>query len=226
MNVKFRCLPGLKDILPPPVPATRAIPDWLREMPMTEDLGVFGEDRTVKQCPPFIDAMTTGFAIPLACDIRVSDGRFSWDWPVDTSPLEFHFASQVVGTPLFDNDKSVVKFINFWSIETEPGVSLLFTHPANRPDLPFRTLTGLVDTDQFSDLPVHFPAQWIDPEFDGVLEKGTPVAQCVAVHREPIELDIGEMDETEAAKSADLKARLSAAPGYYRDHFRRRSDKI
>jgi hypothetical protein len=29
--------------------------------------------RTVKQCPPFVDAMSYGFIIPLPCDVQVGD---------------------------------------------------------------------------------------------------------------------------------------------------------
>lgn len=221
MKIVFRCAPGLEAILPPPVPAGRALPDWLRGMAMTENLETFGEDRTVKQCPPFIDAMTTGFVIPLPCDVTVHDGQFTWDWPHADSPLAFHFASQVAGTPLDIDNVSVLKFINFWAMRTEPGISVLFTHPLNRPDLPFTTLTGLVDTDGFTDLPVHFPAQWTDPSFDGVLEKGTPVAHCIPVRRETLELEIGEMSVQEAEKAAILKARISTTPGFYKDNFRR-----
>tara|TARA_R110000868_G_scaffold4155_8_gene25268 strand:+ start:16841 stop:17521 length:681 start_codon:yes stop_codon:yes gene_type:complete len=221
MKISFRCLPGLQAILPRPVPAGRTLPDWLRSMAMTEDLGAFGEDRTVKQCPPFIDAMTAGFVIPLPCDIEIDKGRFTWNWPHDESPLAFHFASQVAGTPFDIDNVSVLKFINFWTMRTEPGVSVLFTHPFNRPDLPFQTLTGLVDTDGFTDLPVHFPAQWTDPTFAGILEKGTPVAHCIPIRRESLDLEISEMTASEARESSALKAKISATPGFYKDNFRR-----
>ena len=100
------------------------------------------------------------------------------------SPIDFHDPSQVAGTPLFDDDRFIIKFNNFWTIEAPPGYSLLFTHPVNRTDLPFTTLTGLVDCDTFHDSPLNFPARWHDPNFNGVLPKGTPVAQCLPVKRE------------------------------------------
>jgi hypothetical protein len=127
----------------------------------------------------------------------------------------------VAGTPFDINNVSVLKFINFWAMQTEPGISVLFTHPLNRPDLPFATHTGLVDTDGFTDLPVHSPAQWTDPSFDGVLEKGTPVAHCIPVRREDLDLEIGEMSPQEAEKAAALKAQISTTPGFYKDNFRR-----
>jgi len=221
MKIKFRCAPDLKAVLPPPIPAGRALPDWLRGLAMTEDIGTFDEDRTVKQCPPFIDTMTAGFVIPLPCDITVGNGQVTWDWDCQDSPLAFHFASQVAGTPFDIDNVSVPKFINFWAMQTEPGVSVLFTHPLNRPDLPFTTLTGLVNTDRFTDLPVHFPAQWTDPSFDGILEKGTPVAHCIPVPRETLDLEIGERSPQEADNAASLKAQISTIPGFYKDNFRR-----
>lgn len=220
MKIRFRCLPGLEKLLPPPVPAVRALPDWLRAMSMEADTGTFGADRTVKQCPPFIDAMTNGFVIQLPCDIQVADGQFTWDWPYAESPLAFHFASQVADTPLDIANVSVLKFINFWAIETDPGVSILFVHPLNRPDLPFRTLSGLVDTDGFTDLPVHFPAQWTDMSFEGVLPKGTPVAQGIPVRRERFEFDIGAFPADQVPRSAALKHEIAANPGFYKTHFR------
>ena len=39
----------------------------------------------------------------------------------------------------------------------EMGWSILFTHPLNRDDLPFRTLSGIVDCDRFGAGLVHFP---------------------------------------------------------------------
>ena len=120
----------------------------------------------MKKCPPFIDAMTYGFLIPLLVDLKVENGEFTWDFDLPghahdqhltRSPIDFHDASQVAGTPFFDDDRFIIKFNNFWTIETPHGYSLLFTHPVNRSDLPFTTLTGLVDCDTFSQTPAQFP---------------------------------------------------------------------
>ena len=58
------------------------------------------EVRTVKQCPPFVDAMRHGFVMRLPCDVAVAGGKFSWDWDLPPlagetqprSPLSFHVA--------------------------------------------------------------------------------------------------------------------------------------
>ncbi len=228
MKVRFRCPPELEEVLPRPVAARRGLPDWLKAMPMTADDPDLGfAVRTVKQCPPFIDAMTCGFLMPLAADVAVADGCFSWSWqPGPTAvrhsraPLGFHVNSQAAGSPLFDPDALFVKFMNFWTIELPPGWSLLCTHPVNRFDLPFRTLTGLVDADAYRDGLVHFPAVWTDHGFAGVLPRGTPVAQCIPLPRQPLELDCAPLADDAARRFAAVIDAVAAEPGVYRRRFR------
>ena len=75
MRMIFRCDPALSDHLPRPVPARSALPDWLRAMPAKAHSDIHGRDiRTVKQCPPFIDAMAYGVMILLPCDVTVERG--------------------------------------------------------------------------------------------------------------------------------------------------------
>jgi len=183
MTLTFRCPPGLEDVLPPPIPAVLGLPDWFKALPQKAFNPTMGiEVETVKKCPPFIDAMTYGFLIPLAIDLNVQDGEFNWDFEIPKgivseyshSPIGFHDPSQIAGTPLFEDDRFIIKFNNFWTIEAPPGYSLLFTHPANRTDLPFTTITGLVDSDKFYESPLNFPARWRDTSFNGVLRKGPP----------------------------------------------------
>jgi len=231
MRIVFRCDPALADHLPPPIPARSALPDWLRTMPNRAFSPTHGQDvRTVKQCPPFIDAMCHGFIMPLPCDVAVRDGRLSWRWDVPTpavhahprSPVSFHVPEQVEGTPLHHTDRALVKFNSFWTIELEPGWSLFATHPVNREDLPFRLLTGLVDADRFSDVGILFPAVWTDPDFAGTLPRGTPIAQCFAVPRSIPELVFEPFSAERASRYDATAAALLGGPGIYRRRFRAR----
>jgi hypothetical protein len=193
MTLTFRCPAALEPRLPRPIPAVLGLPDWYKAVPQKAFNPTMGEEtHTIKKCPPFIDAMTYGFLIPLPIDLSVKDGEFTWDFDVPEgfvseyshSPIGFHDPSQVAGTPFFDDDRFIIKFNNFWTIQAPPGYSVLFTHPVNRTDLPFTTLTGLIDCDTFHNSPPSFPARWHDTSFNGVLPKGTPVAQCLPVKRE------------------------------------------
>ncbi|MDX1431331.1 MAG: hypothetical protein R3286_02665 [Gammaproteobacteria bacterium] len=234
MNVTFRCYPGLEDILPRPARASHAFPDWLKAMPISARDEAFGITvDTVKKCPPFIDAMGFGFLMPLVADVHVERCEFSWSWTelagVESlagindsfSPVAVHFNTEVTGTPLFDAELSVIKFNNFWTIELDEGYSLLVTHPINRFDLPFRTLTGLVDADTYRAGFINFPAAWIDREFVGTLAKGTPVAQCLVVPREPYELRWGAIGVDELADQAQTHDAIRYDTGVYRREFRK-----
>src|SRR6202000_3269793 len=141
----------------------------------------------VKQCPPFVDAMRHGVMLVLPCDVAVGAGmRFSWDWALPEpgvpghprAPLSFHVPEQIAGSPLARGARSALKFNSFWTIELEAGWSLLAMHPVNRDDLPFRTVTGLVDADRFNEVGINFPAVWLDEQFSRELPQGTSIAQC------------------------------------------------
>ena len=161
MALTFRCLPALENILPRPIPAVQGLPEWFKSMPAKAfDLTMGSETETVKRCPPFVDAMTYGFLIPLATDIEVRDGEFSWDFAPEGfssefshSPVAFHDPSQVVGAPFLMKTASSSNSTVSGTSRRRRGVPLLFTHPVNRADLPFTTLTGLVDSDTFSSQP-------------------------------------------------------------------------
>jgi hypothetical protein len=173
---------------------------------------------------------TYGFVIPLPCDVHVRDGVLSWDWQhpdLDVaahprSPISFHVPAQVTGTPIFKAETVIVKFNSFWTIELEPGYSLFATHPVNRPDLPFRLLTGLVDCDRFSDVGVLFPALWTDPDFEGTLARGTPIAQCFPVSRQTLELHCEALSPEAVTRYEQTAAELLSRHGVYRRKFRAR----
>jgi hypothetical protein len=229
MNLTFRCPKELEGFLPPPMPAREGVPAWLKAAPRQAFSAlVSGEDDTVKRCPPFIDSMTCGFLIPLICDLKVEKGEFIWDNDLPTggtvdfprSPIGLHDASQVAGTPMFEPDRFLIKFHNLWTIEAPEGYSLLFTHPVNRFDLPFTTLTGLVACDRYHDAWLHFPARWHDVSFSGVLPKGTPVAQCFPVKRETWTVSTAAFTEEEAQRANDLISDIRREKGVYRRRFR------
>lgn len=229
VTLTFRCPAELEGLIPPPIPASSGVPGWLKTMPAQAFNAINGrEENTVKRCPPFVDAMTLGFLIPLICDLRFENGEVTWDndFPpggtvsYPRSPIGFHDSSQLEGTPLFAADRSLIKFSNLWTIESPDGYAVLFTHPFNRFDLPFTTLTGIVDCDRYHDNWVHFPAHWHDINFSGVLPKGTPVAQCLAIKREASAVRTAPLTTEEAQRAHDLTTAIDREPGLYRRQFR------
>ena len=235
MRMIFRCDPALSDHLPRPVSARSALPDWLRAMPATAHSEIHGRDiRTVKQCPPFVDAMAYGVLILLPCDVIVERGSFSWEWGIPEpatsghprAPLSFHVPAQFADAPFAKAGQAAIKFNSFWTIELDPGWSLFATHPVNRDELPFRTISGLVDADRFYDGGINFPALWTRPEFSGVLKKATPVAQIFAVPRTAPELVFENFDVEHSAAYSRTVAEVLATPGVYRKRFRARRGRL
>jgi hypothetical protein len=229
LTLKFRCPPELEGVLPPPVPAAQGVPDWLKTMPATAYSAIsLRDEETVKRCPPFIDAMTCGFLIPLICDLRVENGEITWDNDIPAggslefprSPISFHDSGQVAGTPLFESGRFMIKFHNLWTIESPEGYALLFTHPLNRFDLPFTTLSGLVNCDRYTDNWVHFPAHWHDTGFRGVLPKGTPVAQCIPVKRDGWLGQTSSFTAEETRQVHEFRSELSRETALYRRKYR------
>lgn len=229
MQIIFRCDPSLIDLLPQPILARDALPHWLREMSPRAQSSVHQRSiRTVKQCPPFVDAMTHGFMILLPCDVTVEGGQFSWNWALPAlsthhhprAPLSFHVPEQIAGSPLAHDARSAIKFNSFWTIELPENWSLMAVHPVNRDDLPFRLVTGMVDADRFNDVGINFPAIWTDTHFTGVLARGTPIAQCYPVRREQPALVCEAMTDERVGRYDELAAQIMAGPGVYRKGFR------
>src|SRR5712691_3902496 len=229
LTVTFTCPPELAPILPRPIPAVLGLPDWFKDLPPKAFSAALHEEQfTVKKCPPFIDAMTYGFLIPLVADLRIENGVFTWDREIPAgaasnyprAPIDFHDSSQVAGTPLFDEDRFIIKFNNFCAIALPRGESLLVTHPVNRHDLPFVTLTGLVDADRYCDNFIQFPARWRDPDFSGTLAKGTPVAQCLPLKRDRWTARFDMMTDEAAGRLHQVAGEVSRQPGTYRRQCR------
>lgn len=184
--------------------------------------------RSLKHCPPFIDALSHGVMILLPCELHVKNGEITWDWdfpaitdaPISRAPLGVHVPEQAAAMPVDLKGQMFLKFTNYWTLETAPGWDLLFTHPLNRADLPFLTLSGRVSADRFTHGYVHFPAIWQDPDFEGVLQKGTPVAQVIPVPRQEAVLKIAAMGADDIAKSRMLQEALQSETGVYRKSYR------
>lgn len=153
---------------------------------------------TYKKCSPFLDALTNGYIFYLSQDIEVirkEDGSPFIMWRTDIiDPISWHDNEQWDG---MEYPKNCYNFLYKWEnnfiIKTPKGYSTLFTHPHNRLDLPFYTLSGVVDTDKYN-LATHFPF-FLKNDFTGIIKSGTPVAQMTFFKRNHWFRDIKKYDE-------------------------------
>ena len=81
-KIEFFCDPRCKGVIPEPYKAKKYIPKWYKRLPPKMQ----GEDgfsfSTLKRCPPFLDAMSAGWIIPLAADIefKIQDDGTGVQW--------------------------------------------------------------------------------------------------------------------------------------------------
>ena len=68
--IEFRHSKGmLGQPYPEPFAASKGIPDRFKRLP--PELTVNGkQEDTVKKCPPFVDAMSSGYLIPIIADVE------------------------------------------------------------------------------------------------------------------------------------------------------------
>lgn len=211
------------DCLTPPLPAKQVLPQWYKDTPFfIEGMSQYvhhpcnAPPTTVKGCNPFMDALISGYVYCLSSDLEiVNEGsdNYSFYWRTPNQVITHHTKAQhpLLPSP-FQGSESVFKFHNDFTIKTPKGYSTFFTHPTNQHDLPFRTLSGIVDTDTYMP-PIHFPFQLLSLDKDVIiLEKGTPVCQFIPFKRDHWKHEVQKYDEKLVEKeSFKYRSRLYRA---------------
>ena len=207
--IKFICEHEHLDYIPKPIPASKMLPQWYKDMPSYVDNikihEVAGANATIKKCMPIFDTMTTGYFIVLPCDVYISkdiNGMPSVTPSFGEKMVSDHSLKQAITFDIpKEYHKQLLKWTNFWKIKTPKGWSVMFVQPMHRDDLPFQILPGIVDTDEFV-LSVQFPFL-LRKDFEGTLPKGTPIAQVIPFKRENWEAEYGNQTSLETKKFLD-----------------------
>jgi hypothetical protein len=136
--------------------------------------------------------------ITLPYDIQVSrekdsDGPLiTWSFNVDGIGPFIRQRAEDANNCAWENldgyDNLKFSWMPGWSIKTPKGYSTLFTHPINSPNLPFQTLTAVVDTDKHP-LVINFPF-FIRENFYGHIPAGTPIIQMIPFKRNDWEMEV------------------------------------
>lgn len=207
--------------LPEPIPASKKTPEWYKSIPRY----VNGEKKpfidssasgTIKTCMPVLDVITSGYLIFSSADVfiqKTEEGRF-YHW-ANYDLITFHGQSQVTGYPKLEKKmklESVPKFTNHWIVQTPKGYSCLFMTPFHR-DLPFTILPAIVDTDTYFNA-INFPFL-PDTDFEGLIPKGTPIAQVVPFKRDNWEMSVEHLSESKDSQNNFLKVNRGLATQFF-----------
>lgn len=190
-----------------PQPAYTLIPEWYKNMPIFSsgvklDLNPY-PNVTGKRCIPMLDGITAGYIVTLWADIFVKcvNGFMSVKWVTNEPVLESWSVQQSSTYEVPDGFAlPVFKYLHGWIPRTPAGYSCYITHPVGYPNLPIRTITGIVDTDKLESL-TNSPFV-IRKDFEGIIEKGTPMFQIIPFKRDEWEAEFSEqsVEDTNMAK--------------------------
>jgi hypothetical protein len=176
----------------PPISAEKSVAPYWKDLPRFHGEGDEEAVRNktakhgklqlgLKNCMPFFDAMTSGYQYRLHTNLYVNreNGepkvtynstldpfgiRPIFEMPTPHGHYNIHFSWQM-----------------WWGIATPPGWSCLITHPLNRYDLPFTTVTGIADFDKYP-MPGNISFH-IKDNFEGIIESGTPIFSIIPIKR-------------------------------------------
>ena len=206
MKIKFTNTSGTE--IERPQPAFKLVPEWYKNTESytsgeKKPSGDGGTTATIKRCMPVFDALTAGYIITSPADVFVSirnNGQW-FEW-ADFGLISFHPVEQAPEHP----DKKPFpypKWNNPWAISTPKGYSTLFVQPFHRESV-FTILPGIVDTDQYT-APVNFPFVINDSAFEGLIPKGTPIAQAIPFKRDSWTMELGDKKDLEAQAKVSKK---------------------
>jgi hypothetical protein len=203
------------DVAERPYPATQAVPDWWKAMTpysKSEDnpkgTKLIVRDRVSnagpKKCVPMLDAITSGYIIPLWADVQIkNDGPNKFITWRTTEPVfqeHGHQAREEVEVPVGFNSQ-VFKFMNKWRIITPKGYSCLITQPFGYRQTGVQAIPAVIDTDR-SNLEI-LPPVWFTNDFEGILEKGTPMVQVIPFKRSDWKAEYSYLKNGEYQKLED-----------------------
>lgn len=195
------------NVAPRPFPAKQALPDWFRNMhpyekseenPTGKKLLVrdFNSNATLKKCTPMLDALTSGYIIPLWSDVQITQEKDALPlitWKVKGSNVfEMHgYNSNLMPAPTGYHSQAF-KYINGWNPILPKGYSLLVTQPFGYRDTPFHVIPAILDDGVTLEI---VPPVWVHKDFEGIVEKGTPLVQLTPFKRENWESEFTMMSD-------------------------------
>jgi len=237
-NKKLTFIPTIQDFenkLISPVPAISQVPEWYKSLSLygptnseknLNPINYVGTDGTfvaTKKCVPFFDALTSGYYYLLEDDLEVSQNEQGYPkltWKGDIMLIDKRPTLEV---PVPGDCHTVHFGIRMnWFYRTPPGYSVLVTHPMNRYDLPFYTLSGVVDSDSWG-LPVFF-SFFVKRNFIGTIPKGTPVMQFLPFKRDSWELEVDNSNEIIEEEEFKAEKRRTVVTGYYKKDIWKRKN--
>lgn len=212
-----------------PKPAKNYIPGWFQKMkPFSTQRPTFclqngSANVTVKKCMPFSDSFEMGYIQETWMDIWIEKKENIINFYYPSGPKIMSSRELDHGFPQIDGYVySSYTWHPPWWIELPRGYSCIITHPLNHDDLPFHTLTGIVDCDTHQTIgPVSNLPFMLKEGFSGMIKKGTPMYQIIPFKRDDWQSCFNEYNE-EKQTTLVSKIRCHFWDGYKKLHWKKK----
>ena len=180
----------------PPVPASKIIPEWYKNIPvaLTKVPGYIDNDGvpSIKRCMPVLDYLTSGYVLRNSYEINawvsVKDGINSFQ--LDCNKKNYagaHPYHQAPTTEMNGVKNHYFKINQEWLIRTPPGYSCLIYQPHYLFRKEFQLFPAIVDTDKHDDYIGLIGLITTDTEF--TIPPGEPLVVVFPFKREDWKLD-------------------------------------
>lgn len=217
-----------------PEPAKKFLPQWYKSMspyaktiqnPNGREIIVEEQtsNATAKKCTPMLDGITSGYVVPLWCDVQVrqikDEKNGLWGpritWRIDPDVFDLHGpSSREIPAPL-GYDPIVFKLLTYFRIETPKGYSVMVHTPSGHYNLPFYAVPAVIDSDK-SVIDNNFPC-WVQQGFEGIVEKGTPIAQVTPFKRSDWQMETSVISFEEHRKNEQISFQSNILNNYIRN---------
>jgi hypothetical protein len=180
----------------PPQPASAAIPDWYRALPLVASAECSYKEQyqhnfktrfSIKGCVPVQDYLTSGYVLRLHTDVGITveevNGEEHVWWYTGDGPncISIHNHVQCP-VPIEGKKKTYIKFELPWVVTTPPGYSCLFYQPEFLFNENFRLFPAIVDCDTYGQQ-VNFPGYTLK-HGSFKIDAGTPLIVVLPYKRD------------------------------------------
>ena len=188
-QIIFTDLDNPEGFLTKPKPAIEYVPQWYKDAASyiggKKEPALDGSPvSTVKRCMPVWDMMTAGYIIETPYDIYIRQTPqgpyFQWG---EMSAIAFQDMQQFQNHPYSRDINYATRIVHPWAIETPKGWSVIIMEPQHHELGPIEVSSGIVDTDRYP-LPFNMFLKLRNPNFEGMIPRGTPFAQVIPFKRE------------------------------------------
>lgn len=153
----------------PPLPASKVVPQWFKDLPLRTDVEELTAEKylkeqatipmSIKGCMPATDYISSGYVIRAAADFAISpkpeQHPADFFWTSAGGKCDAHSHAQCP-VSVRGRDRNYIKIMSSWRVVTPPGYSCYFYQPEFMFNEMLKLFPAVVDTDGYNNA-VNFP---------------------------------------------------------------------